>query len=170
MATSLHINGEATVNVAPAGQSLSLLGQTIDGVTFTINPKFKEVFIDTYGDQVPYDRVWCGVRYFIDMELINYDTAVLSTVMQNLIWVNATAGQLGSIGTLMVTQGKYMRLEIASPKYSQPLNFPIALLVDSDEWKYNATDPIAPKLRWEALPSQQTSDSLNALMQNNATS
>lgn len=147
--------------------ALELLGISVDGVSISANIQLKDVHIDTYGSEIPFDKVGAGVIWNISAELIYYDLAVLAKLQSE--FSGTTVGQLGSIGTLMVAGGHTHRLLIASPKLTQPYNFPMALLVDSDDFKLNAVDPIIHTLKWQAMASQQTVDSLNALIWNTTT-
>jgi hypothetical protein len=172
MATSLFLNGECAIYTGTgSGGALQELGVSIDGVTISEEILTKPVKIDTYGTELEYDMIYAGTRVTIDMELIKFDAAVLATVKQKLIWWNATLGELGNIGTFAVQNtGAVIRLLLQSPQLGDPRNYPYAMLVDADEYKYSASDCVTHKLRWRIMAAQQMGASTNALVYNNATS
>lgn len=126
MATAVHVNGPATIQVGTAGEAaaggLSTIGMTENGPRIEIEFYKEGVVADNAGPNIPVEWQMMGKTAKITFSLPIYDIATLTTwFLGNQ--AGATEGSIPAIGTLMLAGGGGFRLVITSPIDAQPWRF-----------------------------------------------
>jgi hypothetical protein len=128
MAALYHVNGSAGLYVGQ-GTGGSFLGYGgPEGVEIAITDGIADQFSDEYGPFMPSEKLQNGSRARITFELWKSDTAVLNSLLALRDGANVPGGT-GQVGRLMLTNGLYFGLTIASPIDAVPWYFPICQIV-----------------------------------------
>ena len=174
-ALQLHVNGPALImsGTGDAGE-LEPLGTSVDGVTITIETSFKDVNVDQFGPEQPFDRQYFLQGVKIKCDLIWYDTTVLDLWLTGIPAAavgGLTFGEMGRAGDLVVQNSLYSRLLVKSTPASTGLttveqcwNFPQCILIEQHEEKIG-TEKTVWRLTFQALLTQ-ASASQNAVLFN----
>lgn len=175
MAQSYHVFGAAQLLVGTGSVgALESLGYSVDGVEILLNPKFDDIYVDTYGPHVPGDVQYFLVDANIKCELEYYDLAVLNKLLCFVPGVNAsvTTGQMWKAGDLMLQNGLTTRLVIRSTPQGTGLtsvetcwNFLNTYLVDSDDLMVGVKRT-THKLTFRAIPSFNAASSVGQTLYN----
>ena len=151
MATSIHVNGTATLKTGTgAASALELLGHSLDGVDLDFQDIREFVYSDAGGGpgNVPIDVQEFGETCVISADLIVYDEAVLTKIRKRP--GQGTEGLLSAPGRLMGANSDFVRLLVESPTESVPWNFlytylrrkPVKLSTKRSIWR----------VQWQAIP------------------
>lgn len=111
--TDLHVNGPAKVRVALTGGSYTDLGYTEDGVEISPQVFHEDVQSDDYGPAMPADVQFMGAEFRISLPMVRWDATVMNAVLAWLRSGSTFTFGMTDIGTLMVSNGKYMGLQIS---------------------------------------------------------
>lgn len=126
MATAIHVNGPAIIQVSDAGfpgaVALSTLGITEGGPMINIEYHKEGVVADTGGPFIPVDYQKMGKSAKIQMAVVIYDTTVLAAYVEGN-QTGAAEGQIPALGELMFGSGGGFRLVITSPYEARPWRF-----------------------------------------------
>ncbi len=177
----LHVHGEASIwSGTGALGVLEELGVSVDGASISINTRYEDVMVDTYGPKTPFDVQYFLQDAIIKCDLVYYDLDVLDKWLVGAPGASPTQGLMGSAGGLVVQEGLARQLVIKSTPSNigltgadfgggadqeQCYNFPQCILLDGAEVKLG-TEKKVWKLTWRALLSQQTSTSFGAILYN----
>lgn len=157
MAKTIHVNGEALVQGGTGGGSppaLEDIGVSLDGVTITLRGQWDDVYTDTFGPKIPFDRQYFLEDAIIRAEMIFYDQTILNKWLGR--FKGATPGTMGQAGALMGANAYFQPLVITSPSDSLLWHFPSSYLVDQFEYKIG-TRRTQVDLLFHALPYTGTS-------------
>jgi hypothetical protein len=126
MATAVHVNGAAVIQVAAAGEAsvdaLNTVGITENGPQISIDFHKEGVMADNGGPNIPVEWQRMGKTAKITFALPIYDIAVVTTwFLGNQ--AGATEGSLPQLGSLMLASGGGFRLTISSPIDAVPWRF-----------------------------------------------
>jgi hypothetical protein len=145
-----HVAGPAVVRVKIGEGSLVSLGYTAEGVDCLIGFKERPIWGDQMGgsDGIPVDVLMMGSDATIEVELVDFDAAVLESVLGHR---GGSYGVPEAAGTLLLAGAKYIRLLIGDADTANPVNFPFAYV--SGDSPFNlATKETHFKLTFKALP------------------
>jgi hypothetical protein len=125
MARSYFVNGETLVTI-----NGSELGLASDPVTVTLDSKYLDIKVNSFGD-VPPEVQFMLTEAQIHMTLVNFDRTVLDTALALSQGGTSTVGQMVSAGTLMGANSNFFSLRLQSPVAVKPWTFGHAYMVDA---------------------------------------
>ena len=126
------------------------LGLAVGQVSITINPRFLDINVSTFGPEVPPEIQSMLADATINMTLVNFDVTVLNACITRSMNASA-AGIMSAAGALMGGNSLFTSLRIASPVGQLPWTFPSAVLVGSPQWPLGNERSLVV-CNWRAIP------------------
>lgn len=178
MAASLHVPGPVHVLTGTSGGgALEELGLSVDGITINLNHQYDDIFVDSYGPKVRFDRQIFLQDATFSFDLVYFDLAVLNKWRKDNpsgagAFGSATPGTMGAAGDLVIQNGYAARCLLRSSPINVGLdgnspcfNFPLCMLEDAEETKYGTIKTVW-SLTFRAFLNQQASTSVGSVLWN----
>lgn len=112
--TDIHVSGPAIVSVARAGQSVSRLGVTDEGVNLRLDANYEPVMADDLGPYVPTDHQFMGILASISGRFTRYDESLMEQLRARTPGRGAGLMTAADIGHLAITASLYWIVYIES--------------------------------------------------------